>query len=216
MSAKKESSADKTQTDEKNENPKTPICGIVRPIAAMDNYSSTHWIDVHNIIEEAIREAGLRANLVSNADEVTIIHKTIVQNLYMNEIVVCDISGKNPNVMLELGMRLAFDKPTIVVKDDATPFSFDTSPIEHLTYPKDLRFSNIIEFQKKLTEKIVHTLDAAKKDENYSTFLKSIGDFTVVKMNSREVSKEDFIIESIKRLEVKNRLTTFFINTKNK
>jgi len=27
----------------------------------------------------------------------------IIENLYKNEMVICDISGKNANVMLELG-----------------------------------------------------------------------------------------------------------------
>ena len=57
------------------------------------------------------------------------IHKTIVQNLYLNPIVVCDVSGKNANVMFELGLRLAFDKPTIIIKDDKTDYSFDTSVV---------------------------------------------------------------------------------------
>jgi len=32
--------------------------------------------------------------------------------------------------MFELGLRLAFDKPAIIVKDDNTSYSFDTAPIE--------------------------------------------------------------------------------------
>jgi len=42
-------------------------------------------------------------------------------------MIVCDISGRNPNVMFELGLRLAFDKPAIIIKDEITPYSFDTS-----------------------------------------------------------------------------------------
>jgi hypothetical protein len=61
--------------------------------------------------------------------------KRIVQNIYDNEMVICDVSAKNPNVMFELGMRLAFDKPAIIIKDDKTNYSFDTAPIEHLEYP---------------------------------------------------------------------------------
>jgi hypothetical protein len=34
---------------------------------------------------------------------------------------------KNPNVMFELGMRLAFDKPAIIIKDNRTNYSFDTA-----------------------------------------------------------------------------------------
>ncbi len=55
-------------------------------------------------------------------------------------IVVCDISARNANVMFELGMRLAFDKPTVIIKDERTPYSFDISSIEHLDYPSDLRY----------------------------------------------------------------------------
>jgi len=97
-----------------------PVCGIVMPISSIDGCNEAHWSDVHEILTEAIEDAGFEANLVSNADDVGIIQKRIIQNLYENPIVVCDVSGKNPNVMFELGLRLAFDKPTIIVKDDRT------------------------------------------------------------------------------------------------
>jgi hypothetical protein len=85
--------------------------------------------------------------MVSDSDDSGVIHKRIIENLYNNPIVVCDVSGKNPNVMFELGIRLAFDKSTIIVKDHATDYSFDTSPIEHVGYPRDLRFSTVVEKQ---------------------------------------------------------------------
>jgi hypothetical protein len=53
------------------------------------------------------------------------------------------VSGKNPNVMFELGIRLAFDKATIIIKDDKTDYSFDTSVIQHIPYPRDLRHNQI-------------------------------------------------------------------------
>jgi hypothetical protein len=109
-----------------------PICGIVMPISALDGCAEGHWSDVHEILDEAIEDAGFEGNLVSDADESGIIQKRIIQNLYENPIVVCDVSGKNPNVMFELGLRLAFDKPVIIVKDDKTTYSFDTAPIEHV------------------------------------------------------------------------------------
>ncbi len=89
-------------------------CGIVMPIAVMDGYPESHWKDVKRIVESAIEEAGFEARLVSDADDIGVIHKRIVQNLYDNPMIVCDISGRNPNVMFELGLRLAFDKPTIM------------------------------------------------------------------------------------------------------
>jgi hypothetical protein len=136
------------------ETSKKPICGIVMPISNIDGCAAEHWVEVREILLEAIEEAGFEGNLVSNAEEVGIIQKRIIENLYDNPIVVCDVSGKNPNVMFELGLRLAFDKPTVIIKDDKTAYSFDTAPIEHIEYPRDLRFSQIVEFKERLAEKI--------------------------------------------------------------
>ena len=155
--------------------------------------------------ESMEEDAGFEPNLVSNADDVGVIQKRIIQNLYDNEVIVCDVSGKNPNVMFELGIRLAFDKPTIIVKDDKTSYSFDTSAIEHLDYPRDLRFAKIIEFKEKLADKIRATVDRAAKDPNYTTFLKHFGDFTAVKIDKKEVTAQEYVLEEIRGLRAEVR-----------
>src|SRR5687768_15159461 len=99
------------------ENKEPIVCGIVMPISAIDGCSAEHWSEVHDILADAIEAAGFSPQLVSDADDIGIIQKRIIQNLYENPVVVCDVSGKNPNVMFELGLRLAFDKPTLIVKD---------------------------------------------------------------------------------------------------
>lgn len=177
-----------------------PFCGLVMPISAIDGCTEQHWLDVKQIITEAVELAGFKANLVSYADDIGIIQKRIIQNLYDNPIIVCDVSGKNPNVMFELGLRLAFDKPTIIIKDDKTSYSFDTAPIEHVEYPRDLRFNKINEFKRLLADKIKGTLEKSVADPNYTTFLKHFGTFTISKLDSKEVSKEDFILEELKEL----------------
>ena len=182
------------------------MCGIVMPISEIDGCTESHWQDVYSIISQATELAGFNSNLVSNSNDVGVIQKRIIQNLYDNPIVVCDVSGKNPNVMFELGLRLAFDKPTIIIKDDKTKYSFDTSPIEHLEYPRDLRFSEIVEFKELLGEKITQTYKKSKEDPKYSTFLKHFGSFKIAEIETEVVSKEDFILEEIKLLrELVNR-----------
>jgi hypothetical protein len=177
-----------------------PRCGVIMPISAIENYSDLHWIDVREILYETIEEAGFEPNLVSDSDEVGIIQKRIIQNLYENPIVVCDVSAKNPNVMFELGLRLAFDKPTIIIKDNITTYSFDTSPIEHLTYPRDLRFNQIVEFKGDLIEKIKATHTRASKDPEYTTFLKHFGNFTIAKIDTQEISTSAYILEELQNL----------------
>lgn len=191
------------------ENASKPICGVVMPISSMDGCTESHWADVLEIITEAIEDSGFEANLVSNADDVGIIHKRIIQNLYDNPVVVCDVSGKNPNVMFELGLRLAFDKPTVIIKDEKTSYSFDTSAIEHLEYPRDLRFSRIVEFKQKLKDKIVATHARATGDPSYTTFLKHFGEFTVAKLEKKEVPGQQFIIEELRSLRSSMRRMEF-------
>lgn len=176
-------------------------CGIVMPISSMDGYPESHWKDIRRILESAIREAGFEARIVSESDDIGVIHKRIVQNLYENPMIVCDISGRNPNVMFELGLRLAFDKPTIIIKDDATQYSFDTSVIEHLSYPKDLRHHKIDIFKDELKDRIEKTYKTyLKNPENYSTFLKNFGDFKTPIINEETVSVDKYMLDEIKGL----------------
>ncbi|HCH1474617.1 TPA: hypothetical protein NKQ81_004667 [Vibrio parahaemolyticus] len=177
------------------------ICGIVMPISSIDGCGESHWKDVYGILEEAIQDAGYKANMVSDSDDVGVIQKRIIQNLYENPIVVCDVSGKNPNVMFELGMRLAFDKPTIIVKDDETAYSFDTSSIEHIEYPRDLRFTDIVRFKAKLSEKIKNTIEKSTSDPSYTTFLKHFGEFKVAKIETKEVTGQELILDEIRNLK---------------
>lgn len=194
-----EKSSPKAKETEEKHPPKK--CGIVMPISTIDGCSEAHWSDVLQILESAISDAGFQGDLVSNADDVGIIQKRIIQNLYDNPLVVCDVSGKNPNVMFELGMRLAFDKPTIVVKDDRTSYSFDTAPIEHIEYPRDLRYSKIIEFKTKLAEKIVGTYDRSISDPSYTTFLKNFGEFKVAKIDQKEVTGIEILLDEVRTIK---------------
>ena len=189
----------KLQRDLDNKIPEK--CGIIMPISSMDDYSESHWKDIKKILESAIQSAGFEARIVSESDDIGVIHQRIVQNLYDNPMIVCDISGKNPNVMFELGLRLAFDKPTIIVKDDATQYSFDTSVIEHLTYPKDLRHQKIEVFKFELKDKIEKTYQTFLEDPSkYSTFLKNFGSFKVPEIDEKVVPINEYIIEELKSI----------------
>lgn len=179
----------------------TKKCGIIMPIASMDGYPESHWKDVRRILSSAIEDAGFEAKIVSESDDIGVIHQRIVQNLYDNPMIVCDISGRNANVMFELGLRLAFDKPTIIVKDEDTQYSFDTSVIEHLTYPKDLRYHSIESFKIELKQRIEKTYATYLKDPStYSTFLKNFGSFKVPEIEEKIVPVDQYIIEELKSI----------------
>lgn len=79
--------------------------------------------------------------------------------------------------MFELGLRIAFDKPIVIIKDDATDYCFDTGTIQHLSYPKDLRYESIKKFKDELKRKIESTLKKYHKEPNESPILELFGSF---------------------------------------
>ncbi len=179
-------------------------CGLIMPISPIDGCTMEHWGEVKSILVEAtcsITNYDITTTIVSEADDVGIIQKRIVQNIYNADIVICDVSCKNPNVMFELGMRLAFDKPTIIVKDDKTNYTFDTGVIEHLEYPRDLRFTKIVEFKKLLAKKIISTIEESRRNPDFSTFLKSFGSFDVVSIKQNEVTMDKAVFDGIEELK---------------
>jgi hypothetical protein len=187
-------------------------CGLVMPIAAIDGCSEGHWEDVRTIIKEALSDTDFQVELVSTSNEVGIIQKRIVQNIYDNDMVIVDVSAKNPNVMFELGLRLAFDKPAIIIKDDRTSYSFDTGPIEHIEYPRDLNYHAIQAFKKKLREKTSATF-LASKEKGYTTFLGHFGKFVVAKLDEEVVGADKFLLESVlelrKEVQMLSRVASF-------
>lgn len=176
-----------------------PTCGIVMPISRIDGLEPEHWLEVLGILKDVAKTAGFESDLVSASEFAGVIQSRIVQNLYSNEIVIVDVSGKNPNVMFELGLRLAFDKATIVIIDDQTDISFDTGPIEHLIYPRDLRHGKIIAFKDQLLKKLKATY-AKSKEPDYSTFLKHFGTFDVKGLKEKEGGVDAYMLTVLQDL----------------
>lgn len=182
-------------------------CGIIMPISSHEDYPTEHWADVLNILSEAIAETEFEPRLVSDDVAIGLIHDRIVSNIYNDEIIVCDVSSKNPNVMFELGLRLAFDKPTIIVKDELTGYSFDTGVIEHIQYPSSLRFNQIVEFKDELIKRINATYKKSQEEKSYSPFLKSFGKKIIpATIEQTEIPEGKFILDqlSIMRKELRN------------
>lgn len=181
-------------------------CGIIMPISSHPDYPKDHWNEVLNILTEAISKTEFEARLVSDDVAIGLIHERIVNNIYNDDIVVCDVSSKNPNVMFELGMRLAFDKPTIIIKDEKTSYSFDTGVIEHLSYPSSLRFNEIVRFKESLITKINATYEKSQIEPNFSPFLKTFGNKIVpAKIQQKEIAESQYIINQLELIKMEMR-----------
>ena len=57
-------------------------CGIIMPISALDGCDENHWLDVREILKDSIETSDLEPNLVSDANDVGIIQKRIIQKVF--------------------------------------------------------------------------------------------------------------------------------------
>lgn len=170
--------------------------GYIMPISDTDGYSASHWVRVREILDDVVKDfqnsienIEVVSLIVSeNSNEQNIIQKNIVQNLYNSDLVICDTSSKNPNVMFELGMRLAFDKKIIIIKDDITGYNFDTSPIKHIPYNKDLEYTGVKKFKKQLVEEIKKNYESENENGGY---LSAFSNITVKAVSTTEVGEAD-------------------------
>lgn len=184
------------------------VCGIIMPITPVEGYNAMHWNQIRNLIEEAISEIEdyiFKVRMVSESEKISIIQKTIIKNIYNDEMIICDVSTKNPNVMFELGMRLAFNKPVIIIKDMDTNYSFDTGNIRHINYPKTLNYFDIKEFKKKLKGYLVEGYK--EFEDGKFNFLKEYGEVKAEELKESKINLEDVLDEiSLLRREInKNR-----------
>ncbi|WP_444460738.1 hypothetical protein [Rhodobacter capsulatus] len=176
---------------------KKKTCGIVMPISECDGRPAAHWQDVLNIITAAATESGFHARLVSDTFETNLIHKEILRNIYNDDIVICDVSGRNPNVFFELGIRMATQKPTIIIKDNVTIYPFDTSVNRYVEYPRDLRYP----LMEKFKIEIKSMLEKVSKQAPDQSFIGQLGPFQIPKVESSEISAADAILERLTAIE---------------
>jgi len=164
---------------------KQPICGIIMPISGTDRCDESHWATVRTCIERAIIKAEFTPQAVWENSQFEMIQSKIIHNLYEFPMAICDLSERNPNVMFELGMRLAFDKPTILIKDKETPSCFDIQGIKYVEYASHLKILEMEEFVDRLSDEIQERHKAHKGKKG--SFLKSLGPIKVAKLATEEV-----------------------------
>ena len=87
-----------------------------------------------HLLIPAVEAAELHA-IPPSASGSDLIHAEIVRHLETADLVLCDMSGLNPNVFFELGIRTAVDKPVALVRDEATDrIPFDTGILNTHAY----------------------------------------------------------------------------------
>ena len=147
-------------------------CFIIMPIADPEGYDKGHFKKVYeDIIAVSCVNAGFNPVRADEVKQTNLIHLDILKKLIESPMAVCDLSNRNPNVLFELGLRQAFDKPTVLVQECGTPKIFDISPLRYTEYRKELRYRDVLEDQKALEDAIVATKKATDSGEGINSLI---------------------------------------------
>jgi hypothetical protein len=97
-------------------------------------WSDRIWRRIMSPVLEDLGLSGLRADDLYGHD----VMEDIWSMLLSSEVVVADISGRNPNVFYELGIAHTLGKRVILATQDVDDIPFDLNRYRHIIYSDDL------------------------------------------------------------------------------
>lgn len=196
---------------------KMKTCFVVTPIGAPGSDIRRH---IDGVIKSAIEPVfDYKYNDKNEYDvqaahtyfDSTSITKQVYQKLYDSELVIVNLTGKNPNVMYELGIRFCFGKPTILIAEEGTELPFDINERRTIFYTNDaFGMYDLIESLKKIKNSIklddidspVH--DAIKQKQLFTEIEQKSGDDRTVEMLSAIMERLDDLTTVTKSKSIKS------------
>jgi len=128
------------------------------------------------VLKHLITPAAVNANFNAHTAKKAgseVIQSTIVNDLDAADLVIVDLTEHNPNVLFELGMRIAFNKPVCLIRAKGTAAIFD---IDHMLRVYDYNpclWPTTIEIDvPALTEHILETWKNRDSERSYLSILR--------------------------------------------
>lgn len=180
-------------------------CFIIMPISDVLTYENGHFKRVYEyIIKPACELAGFTPTRADDVINTNYIALDIIKKIIESDMAICDLSSKNPNVLYELGIRQAFNKPVSLIKDTKTSRIFDIQGFRDIVYDETLRIDNVRETIENLAQNLTMTYQENENDVN--SLIKLLG-ITPAKVESKTKISIDteLILNSLSSIE--NRIS---------
>jgi hypothetical protein len=99
---------------------------VIMPFVERDSKHATGFFPevLRSLITPAAKDSSFTVK-TANRQGSDLIQSTIVNELMEADLVIADLTDHNPNVMFELGVRMAEDKPVVLIKAQGTGPLFD-------------------------------------------------------------------------------------------
>lgn len=182
----------------------TKSCFVMMPISDQGSYPKGHFTKVYEqILIPAIEDAGYKAYRVDENNICDSIIGKIFDAIQNCPMAICDLSNRNPNVLYELGLRQAYDKPVVLIQDNITDRIFDVSGISTVTYRSERLYEDVIEAREKITQAIIET-----KEGRSNTLIQMVKATSAIypKGEISQSDKNEILLQAIMRelYDIKN------------
>lgn len=176
-------------------------CFVIMPISDVDGYPKGHFDRVYkHIIEPACRLVGYEPIRADETSKTNVIIEDILKNILACDMAICDLSARNPNVFYELGFRQAFNKKTVLMKDEKTERPFDISAIRSFEYQSSLRIDLVNEAIEKLAKALTETEAMTEEETNSLLKLLAIDNPAKLPQSLKISDDSSLILQAIRNL----------------
>lgn len=104
-------------------------CFVIMPFSKTSSCRSEDWTEIyHNVIKPAVEEAGFNYKCRRSDALAGNIIEDILDHLNRADLVIADLTDRNPNVFYELGVRHALRRGTILITQKIAHVPFDLIP----------------------------------------------------------------------------------------
>ena len=126
------------------------LCFVIGPMANMPRLNRL----VREIIKPVVKEFGYRVETPDQPDMGKIMDQ-VIATLDQAELVIADLTGNNPNVCYELGLRHCLGRASIVVREKTGEAAQDKPPFDIAAYRHAFFNFNRVEAAKKALRSMV-------------------------------------------------------------
>jgi len=111
-------------------------CFVAMPFgdASTDPEKHALWTEVYELLKRVVERCGLQC---VRADEICrpgSVIRDVVTHLATADVVIAEMTDRNPNVFYELGVRHALSDRTILLAQRSEDVPFDLQPYRHIAY----------------------------------------------------------------------------------
>ncbi|MBG0638235.1 hypothetical protein I4P06_09455 [Enterobacter asburiae] len=189
----------KKDNAEANNPKKKKTCFIIMPIADHIDYEPGHFDRVYNhLIKPACIDAGYEPIRADDSKASNMIMLDVLRSIIDCDMAICDLSSRNANVFYELGLRQAFDKKTILIRDGRHDVPFDLLGFRYVNYTPSLRVDTVKKEMMDISEMLLKTDEAHISDANSIV--------SILKMKPAEIDTRNLNAEESLMFELLNRM----------